>query len=246
MKHSIIRRNVSVAGFTLIELLVVISIIGMLASVVLASLQSARDKARIASASIFDDNIKSALGSDLQAEFDFNDTLTNTFGNEVFVWPPGHDPVYLSDTPIPGGKSLDVNGDDFFSLPLKVSNTSYTASLWFKSTNDGGMYQAAAGAANDRNIWLSQGKVCARLYYEEQICSDAIVRDGKWHHVLHTYGGGVGFQELYVDGKLVKKGTVKGSSDFGGQTDIYIGFSSYGQYFNGQIDRVRIYSAALR
>jgi prepilin-type N-terminal cleavage/methylation domain-containing protein len=61
-------------GFTLIELLVVISIVGMLSSITLASVQAARDKGRIAAGLRFASYNYHVIGIDTIAHWNFENT----------------------------------------------------------------------------------------------------------------------------------------------------------------------------
>lgn len=62
------------AGFTLIELLVVISIIAMLSSVILASVQGARDKGRVAGGLRFSSYNDHAFSTDAIALYNFDES----------------------------------------------------------------------------------------------------------------------------------------------------------------------------
>lgn len=96
----------SSAGFTLIELLVVISIIGLLSSIVLTSVNSARAKARDARRATDIKQIQTAL------EFYYNDRGSypvatmwfggpgNCWGTVTNDWIPGLAPQYIPVLPL--------------------------------------------------------------------------------------------------------------------------------------------------
>lgn len=150
------------------------------------------------------------------------------------------------------GQAAQFSGKEVLDAALDVSETEYGVSLWFKTANgNGGLFEADAGKLGgngyDRELYLSSGNACVRLYSSETICtSGANYADNNWHHLVHTFGGSVGGQKIYLDGAQRASGS-KASSDFTAQDGINIGYANdaANKYWNGALDDVQVFNRAL-
>lgn len=70
--------------------------------------------------------------------------------------------------------------------------------------------------------------------------------DGRWHHVVHTFGGAVGGQRLYADGVLLATGS-QSSSGFSRQEGLNIGYAAAAPrpHFVGQMAEVSVWKVPL-
>jgi hypothetical protein len=147
--------------------------------------------------------------------------------------------------------AYSFNGSSaFITAPVNASETSYTASLWFQTTDPNcGLFSVTAAPNSidhDRHIYLSSGNLSVRIWSDETIKTTGTnYADGNWHHVVHLFDSAGTPQRIYVDGVLKVTGN-KSSSNWDGQS-IVIGFSqdAGNKYANGKIDQVRIYNRAL-
>lgn len=247
-------------GFTLIELLVVISIVGLLSSVVLASLNTAREKARIAAGQQQSSSLYHAYAADAIGIWNFNESSGATTKNEVTG---AMDPVVgtgvtrVSGANGSSGYALYFDGvsDSYVDIPDTGTLDVFTVSAWIKQET--GVDSLATIIYPFFVIFNSQSKLCYWSYNfppASQVyrCTpiNSIVRD-KWVFVAMTYDGSN--IRYYIDGKQVEchnnsSPVVPCTQATGGGQSFSL-IAGYGgvshRFFKGTIDDVRIYSNAL-
>jgi len=238
-------------SFTLIELLVVIVIIGILAGVIMISTSSSIDKANFAKAHSFSSTVQNELLSNLVSEWTFDnssnygeDTWGNNDGTVTGTTPQLKENCVFGTCLSLNGTSSDyINCGSFYSDQKSVS-----ACVWIKQN----LYQTARVIghnwemdieSNVYNIRLRNSTTYAFYFSSNYHPTDYV---NEWVHWcfssdgvnLKQYLNGMQILNTLVSTKLVLP--INEATE-----TLYIGRYVSGSYFNGLIDDVRIYNAAL-
>jgi len=218
-------------GFTLLELLVVISIISLLSSVALASLNSARDKAKIAAGIEYAGYLKRTMAKSIEFNFDDNSNLgldstgkkqgtisggtlsasTDTYNNK------GFSAIFPSGAAISWPSKTDSDFD--------FTNKSFSISVWLK-TNGSNLSSNSYNSA--RLVWTGHCNIGQKGYtialsnsgnptgrIETGIIGEGGVGfyfhtseninllDNKWHNVSVVFNFTEKKASIYIDGKQI-------------------------------------------
>jgi hypothetical protein len=146
----------------------------------------------------------------------------------------------------PGSNSWTV------SFWVKAANVNQLGGVLFKFQNSGSYPGWGVAIAGDIN-GSTPGKKIVAVYQasysgnRRNAVTNLDVIDGNWHHIAMVQNKTSGATSIYIDGISVSITTDSSGSwpTISNTNTVYIGQDNVGDYFNGQIDDVRIYNRAL-
>ena len=162
------------------------------------------------------------------------------------------------------GKTLygaKFNGSNsYVDLPLTSifgGKNTFTVSLWFKTTTTTRSRIFTDYAQTSRNcdiIFDSDGTIEVTTDYNQSsnliYNSTTKYNDDNWHHISVSLNQATSQRTIYIDGSLVNTGTLSSNNWSGSGQKVSLGVfysssSGYSQYFDGEIDQLRIFNKAL-
>jgi len=180
-----------------------------------------------------------------------NTVLGRGVGADQTIVPP------VPDTALTG---LHFDGtNDYVAIPRSISND-FTIEFWFRSTQVActnlnwwqgmGLVDAeVAGNSTDFGTSLGNGQVLFGIgaggtSFGDRTIASGFVADGNWHHVAAERVRSNGVFSLYIDGAFVASSN-NHSLSLVGSPRITIGMLQSGvNFFNGDIDEVRLWNTA--
>ncbi len=252
-------------SFTLIEILVVIVIVGILSAFIIVSMAGVSSKATIAKGQAFSSSLKNSLMMNLVSEWKMDGNADDAWGsNNGTLVGPTHLPVAKSGSDCVSGGCYQFDGtEDYINVnnnSILTNMSGLTVSAWIKGNirvNHAGIVSKWAWHSQQDYVFKLQadgdathlgvfgfGVAEDNLDDTASINSNTNLSINKWYYLVGTFKSN-SFIKVYTNGQL------DGSNDSatvakitGNSNSLSIGkYASY--FFNGFIDDVRLYNAAI-
>ena len=148
------------------------------------------------------------------------------------------------------GNALSFDGvNDAVSVSgITLTNTSMTIELWARRARTGWwdpfVSQGWGALSNGLFFSFNSGDVVVFGYYGSELYTPQTYTDTSWHHWAATHNQVTGERCIYRDGQIVATDTNWGS--YTGSGELWIAKIPFGapDYFQGQLDEIRIWRVA--